>query len=279
MSPVKLIVSGAAIAVLWLSTVAASGQDPRGAPPPLPGADIGPLEKQANPVTRENPMPKRIYSVLPVYPLEASSSGLSVTFTVKATLGQLGRVDEARVAGYFVDPAAGASAIAALVQFRPRFTQSALDAVRLWRFEPPVMPPISLYAEVKFQPGADSTIVWHDAYPPSPVESAPVVAPAPPAGSAGAIRVTSTLGSPQKVKDVRPVYPQLARLAKASGTVIVEITVGADGKVVAARVLRSIALLDQAALDAVRQWEYVPTLVDGVPTPIVMSAAVDFVLD
>ena len=57
---------------------------------------------------------------------------------------------------------------------------------------------------------------------------------------------------------------------------ILEIVVGGDGAVSNARVLRSIPLLDQAALDAVRQWRYEPTLLNGVPTPVVMTATVNF---
>ena len=51
-----------------------------------------------------------------------------------------------------------------------------------------------------------------------------------------------------------PVYPAVAKSARVGGTVLVEATIGPDGKVADARVLRSVALLDQAALDAVRQW-------------------------
>ena len=55
-------------------------------------------------------------------------------------------------------------------------------------------------------------------------------------------------------------------------------TIGADGRVIDARVLRSIPLLDQAALDAVRQWEFTPTLLNGVATPIIMTVTVNFSL-
>jgi len=57
---------------------------------------------------------------------------------------------------------------------------------------------------------------------------------------------------------------------------IVEATIGADGKVIDAKVLRSVPLLDQAALDAVRQWEYAPTLLNGVPVPVVMTVTINF---
>jgi protein TonB len=45
------------------------------------------------------------------------------------------------------------------------------------------------------------------------------------------------------------------------------------------KILRSIPLLDQAAIDAVRQWRFVPTLLNGQPTPIIMSMTVSFQLD
>ena len=59
---------------------------------------------------------------------------------------------------------------------------------------------------------------------------------------------------------------------------ILEVLVGEDGAVSNARVLRSIPLLDQAALDAVRQWRYEPTLLNGAPTPVIMTATVNFTL-
>jgi protein TonB len=52
--------------------------------------------------------------------------------------------------------------------------------------------------------------------------------------------------------------------------------IGIDGKVADAKVLRSIPLLDQAALAAVRQWEYTPTLLNGVPVPVIMTVTVTF---
>jgi protein TonB len=49
-----------------------------------------------------------------------------------------------------------------------------------------------------------------------------------------------------------------------------------DGTIREARVLRSIPLLDQAALDAVRQWEYEPTLLNGAPVPVILTVTVQF---
>ena len=60
-----------------------------------------------------------------------------------------------------------------------------------------------------------------------------------------------------------PVYPTLARSASVQGVVIIEATVSESGDVVSARVLRSIPMLDLAALDAVRQWKYKSIHADG----------------
>ena len=92
------------------------------------------------------------------------------------------------------------------------------------------------------------------------------------------LQVGGAIRTPVKVRDVPPVYPPIAQAARVQGIVILEATIGADGRVVNARVLRSVALLDQAALEAVRRWEFTPTLLNGVPVPIVMTVTVSFVL-
>jgi len=90
------------------------------------------------------------------------------------------------------------------------------------------------------------------------------------------VRVGGKVRAPVKVKDVKPVYPSMAQSARAAGTVIVEATIGPDGKVIDAKVVRSVPLLDQAALDAVRQWEYTPTLLNGVPVSVLITVTVKF---
>ncbi len=83
---------------------------------------------------------------------------------------------------------------------------------------------------------------------------------------------------PMKTRDVQPVYPPLAQAARVQGIVIIEATLSEDGRVMNARVLRSVPLLDNAALDAVRQWEFTPTFLNGVAVPVVMTVTVQFVL-
>jgi len=91
-----------------------------------------------------------------------------------------------------------------------------------------------------------------------------------------AVRIGGRIKAPNKIKDATPVYPAIAQSARVAGVVTIEATIGPDGKVIDAKVVHSIPLLDQAALDAVRQWEYTPTLLNGVPVPVLMTVTVNF---
>ncbi|HOQ62073.1 MAG TPA: energy transducer TonB, partial [Vicinamibacterales bacterium] len=106
----------------------------------------------------------------------------------------------------------------------------------------------------------------------------PEAPPPPPPPPMAPVRVGGNIRPPTKIKNVNPVYPSIAQSARVQGVVIVEATIGPDGRVSDARVLRSIPLLDQAALDAVRQWVFTPTLLNGVPVPVIMTVTVNFTL-
>ena len=93
-----------------------------------------------------------------------------------------------------------------------------------------------------------------------------------------AIRVGSVILEPKKIRDVPAEYPPIARTARIAGNVVIEAVIDAEGKVRSARVLKSIPLLDQAALDAVKQWEYEPTYLNGEAVPIVITVTVPFAL-
>jgi protein TonB len=92
------------------------------------------------------------------------------------------------------------------------------------------------------------------------------------------VHVGGNVKPPTRLKDVRPVYPAIAKPARVQGTVILECTIDPQGHVRDVRVLRGIPLLDQAATDAVRQWVYSPTLLNGVPVAVVMTVTVRFTL-
>jgi protein TonB len=108
------------------------------------------------------------------------------------------------------------------------------------------------------------------------VADSPEAAANPPAATP--LRVGGDVREPRKVVHVAPVYPDLALKAGIEGVVIVEATIDDRGRVRDATVLRGVPVLDEAALEAVRQWVYTPTLLDGVPTPVVMTVTVRFQL-
>jgi periplasmic protein TonB len=91
-------------------------------------------------------------------------------------------------------------------------------------------------------------------------------------------RVGDGIARPRKIKDVAPVYPLPALAAQVVGSVLIEATIGADGKVHDPRVIRSIAALDRAALNAVRQWEFEPSRINGVAVAVTMVIVVTFSL-
>lgn len=83
---------------------------------------------------------------------------------------------------------------------------------------------------------------------------------------------------PDKLVHVDPVYPTIAATARVEGIVILEATIDGEGNVQDLRVLRSVPLLDEAAVDAVRHWKYEPTIIGGSPVPIQMTVTVRFAL-
>jgi periplasmic protein TonB len=117
-----------------------------------------------------------------------------------------------------------------------------------------------------FVPGVVDGLLDLTAPPPPTVDRAPVVP------------VGGVVQRPMKVRDAAPMYPAIARAARVQGIVIIEATIGVNGNVQDARILRSIPLLDAAALDAVRQWQYTPTRLNGMPVAVVMTVTVNFKL-
>ena len=92
------------------------------------------------------------------------------------------------------------------------------------------------------------------------------------------LKVGGSVRAPKKVMDVKPEYPDDARAAKIEGVVILGIVIGEDGSVIGTTVLRSIPALDQAAVDAVRQWVFEPTVLNGEPVEIEMTVTINFTL-
>ena len=102
-------------------------------------------------------------------------------------------------------------------------------------------------------------------------------APEPPKPT-GPVRVGGQIKEPRKLKNVPPVYPDVAKQARIQGVVVLEATIDPSGRVDNVRVLRGIPMLNESAVDAVRKWTYSPTLLNGVPVPVIMTVTVNFTL-
>ena len=90
------------------------------------------------------------------------------------------------------------------------------------------------------------------------------------------VRVGGNIRTPARIQDAEPVMPETAQQAGIRGVVILEIIIGTDGQVTDATVLRSIPLLDAAAVATARKWRYEPTLLNGAPVRVIMTATVNF---
>jgi TonB family protein len=241
----------------------------------------GPLELRAHAVTPENPIPRRVHYEPAAIPDSIDSVRGNVG--VRVTLDDVGRVAESRMISMSFDlpefsveasevslkdrgmrslvgnaqagntpsdPMASKQKLDALID-------SALTSVRQWRYDPPFEAPLTFTVQVPFTKGLE-------------------VMAFKPAREGNALRVGGEIKPPIKIKDVRPLYPPVAREAGVSGVVIIEVRIGSDGFVEEAHVLKSIPLLDEAALDAVKQWQFTPTLMNGVATPVIMTVTMNF---
>ena len=122
--------------------------------------------------------------------------------------------------------------------------------------------------ETKRLKGPDGTSNLQAAPPPPP----------PPAGSAQRIRVTGNVQEYKLVRKVDPEYPAQALEARIQGTVRFIATIGKDGQLQNLQLISGHPLLVRAAMDAVRQWVYQPTLLNGEPVEVVTSIDVPFLL-
>ena len=148
----------------------------------------------------------------------------------------------------------------------------------------PLAPPESVQRETiaapadfpGFDTGALSTGI-----PVGEVLSSADFVPPPPAPSRPKepVRVGGRIDPPKRLIHVTPIYPPIAIAARKEGTVILEALISEDGTVRDVRVLRPEPVFEQAAIAAVRQWRFSPTLLNGEPVPVVMTVTVGFTLN
>ena len=234
------------------------------APPPAatPASPDGPVR-----IGGDIPRPTRTMSVPPTYPTEARAEGIQGIVILETVISAAGQVTDVKV----------------LRSVDPLIDAAALTAVRQWAYTPTVVEgtavPVVMTETVRFV--LDGTT--EDAAPaqvegsPSPSPRA-ATAPAP-SGSTRVVRIgRGDIPRPTRTTDIAPAYPDAAIQARKAGIVILETEINATGQVTNVKVLRSVdPLLDQAAVDAARQWVYTPTVLDGKAVPVVMTETVNFV--
>jgi TonB family protein len=191
--------------------------------------------------------PRLIKQVHPVYPEEARKAGVEGVVILEAKADEQGNIVDARI----------------LRSVAP-LDQAALDAVRQWRYEPMVIDgkarKVLFTVTVRFALKEDGTSKSPEKF------------------AQGAVKAEGEIKPPKLIKEVAPVYPEAARVAGVDGVVILGVRTDEAGRVVDSMILRSIPLLDQAAIDAVKQWVYEPFLKDGKAVPVVFTVTVRFQL-
>jgi periplasmic protein TonB len=157
--------------------------------------------------------------------------------------------------------------------FTPPSGPAAPDPPRIE--EPPVNPALSMPRSPSNQPSALPAVLANPALrpaaPPPPAQSQP------PANSAAApTEIGSIVNPAQFLSGGKPEFPTAAHNARVQGLVVVEATVGPDGKVRNARIISGHPLLRDAALRAVRGWTFKPATINGIPVEAPTRAEVNF---
>jgi TonB family protein len=228
-------------------------------PPPPPPAPADPA------------LPRVVSERKPDYPTEALPYGIEATTIVKVAIAATGDVVSAQTVKWRLafereidDPNYWASA-----PEKP-FAVASEEAARQWKFAP-IPAATTCDISFAFRTRRDGEPVMN-----TPVASSGVKFLEGGTPGVRSLRVGGAVKPPERVAYVPPQTPKRALDARIHGDVVVEVRVGTNGSVLEARVLRSIPMLDQAALDAVRRWRYTPTLLNGEPVEVVFVTTVNF---
>ena len=352
MSARRVVATAAAVIVVvaaagWYSVQAFPMRGEQQLPPEALSDWPGPVESRARPITPENPIPRRTYSVPATEPAELRDGDSGGLVTVRVTLDESGQVAENRITrvsfrdgrvsvglsgptresldrlltttarnlvsdgGRFADgrcdDGVGDSCSTAVAVCGTRRGSPGVRCSRALRGAAPAAAPASTTTRVCSRDGAPAaTPAAGDELKARADGSAPATAAAATSSRPGTIRrrrrrrrrackgpeatslttrrlprCTSSWRDHQAAGENEERQPDLSAGSPdgwRSGVVIIEARIEADGTVGRTRVLRSIPMLDDAAVEAVSQWQFTPTWLNGQPSPIVMTVTVNFTL-
>ena len=147
---------------------------------------------------------------------------------------------------------------AALREDFDAMAKASIASLRQWRFDPPASAPavvrVPIYFDVVGGRTSFGSIRPMSGYPPHVIAVPP----------SDALKVGDAIKTPKKLVNVPPRYPDDALQAKVQGEVVLDVVVDANGVPTDVQVSQSVPMLDAAAIEAVRQWRYEPTLMNGV---------------
>ena len=232
-------------------------------PPPPPAAGTGSSEPvvlaPVPPQATTMAAPPVVNRVDPVYPPLAQQARIQGTVQLQVTIDTNGRVDRLTV-----------------LRGHPLLVSSALEAVRQWSYAPGNAGTFETSVDFMLPPGT----------PPSP-GMAGMGKNGPPAGvstqytstmpgTPTVIRIGSNVMAAKLVNRVEPVYPADAKSAGIEDSVLLEIQIAHDGHVESVDPKEGNPVLAAAAVDAVKQWTYAPTLLNGNPVKVITTVTVAF---
>ncbi len=251
-------------------------------------------ERQVN-VSLPAVQPRKALSAAPPqYPPEAQRLGLEGMVELRLTVDPAGEVTKTERVTSGVnlrpDEENGAERVEYYSKNPNALVLEAENAAREWRFEP-ARSSTAVMASFAFSLKASADASKN----PQAATGLPTLSPreglqrpgpapsnSPVSANSGAqnrrLRVGGAIKPPIRLVNVNPVYPEDAKAAGIEGVVILEIVIGQDGSVIEVQVVRSIPELDQAAIDAVSQWQYQPTLLNGEPVEIECTVTINFTL-
>jgi TonB family protein len=220
--------------------------------------------------------PRLIKSVDPIYPEEARKNQVEGLVILEAKIDEKGNVADVRI-----------------LRSIPALDQAAIDAVKQWKYEPMIIKrkpmPVLFTVTVRFmldkaekggvvggvtgavEGGVKGGVV-------GAVVGGVVTEKDLEEFAKGAVKAEGNITPPRLVKQVDPIYPEEARKKHIQGIVILSARTDEQGNVVGVKLLRSIPELDQAAIDALKQWKYEPKIIDGKPRALIFTVTVRFQL-
>jgi len=245
-------------------------------------------DQSAPPAADSKPAPVRIggtfeqaalvHMVKPVYPKEAKEAGISGTVVVKGVVAKDGSVQQVE---YVSGP--------------EELKQAAIDAVKQWQYKPAKLAgkPASVDTTISLvftlnksddrkapsdapATDGDSKSAASQAGLPDAVDGKGPAPPPPPQNIPTRIRVGGNVQAASLVHQVYPVYPTYAKSQHITGTVVLHVIVARDGSVQTVEFVSGPDELKNSAMDAVKQWRYRPTLLNGQPVEVDTTVQVIF---